>query len=80
MSMTQHQNLYKLPKKARLIKSKKTPESSKALGARVAVLEVKTDNICDECLFADEKPKANNRNNPALDRNGSKTRQSHADT
>ena len=33
MSMAQHQNLYKLPKKARLIEGKKTPESSRALKA-----------------------------------------------
>ena len=79
MSMVQHQQLYELQKKARLIKGKKTPESSRALEARVAVLEAKTDNSSDESLFADKKPKANNRNNPALDRKGNGTRQSHAD-
>ena len=56
------------------------PESSRALEARVAMLEEKTDNSSDEGLFADEKPKANNRNNPALDRKGNDTRQSHANT
>ena len=30
MSMTQHQQLYKLQEKARLVKGKKTPESSRA--------------------------------------------------
>ena len=63
-----------------LIKDKKTPESSRALEARVVVLEAKTDNCSNESLFADRKPKTNNRNNPALDSNGSRTRQTHADT
>ena len=45
----------------------------------MVVLEVKTDNSSNESLFPDEKPKANNKNNPALDRKGSRTRQS-ADT
>ena len=40
-SMPQCQQLYKLQKKIRLIKSKKTPESSRVLEARVAVLEAK---------------------------------------
>ena len=44
------------------------------------MLEAKTENSSNESLFADEKPKANNRNNPALDRKGNSTRQSHADT
>ena len=44
------------------------------------VLESKADKSSNESLYADEKPKANNRNNPALDRKGSRTRQSHADT
>ena len=80
MSMAQHQQLYELQKKARLIKGKKAPESSRALEARVAMLEAKTDNSSNESLFPDEKLKANNRNNPALDRKGSGTRQSCADT
>ena len=42
MSMAQHQQLNELLKKARLIKSKKIPESSRALQARMAVLEAKT--------------------------------------
>ena len=79
MLVAQHQQLYALWKKAVLIKSKKTPESSRALEVRVAMLEAKTDNSSDE-LFADKKPKANNRNNPALDRKGNGTRQSHANT
>ena len=61
-------------------KGKKTPENSRALEARVSVLEAKTDNSSNGSLFADVKPKANNRNNPALDRKGNSTRQSHADT
>ena len=62
------------------MKHKKTQESSSGLEARVAMLEAKTNNSSDESLFADEKPKANNRNNPALDRKGSRARQSHAYT
>ena len=80
MSMAQCQQLYEHWNKARLIKSKKTTESSRALETRVVTLEAKTDNSSNESLFADEKPKANNRNNPALEWKGSRTRQSHADT
>ena len=80
MSVAQCQQLYELKKRAGLIKGKKTPESSRALEARVAMLEAKTDDSSNESLFADVKPKANNRNNPALDRKGNSTRQSHADT
>ena len=80
MSTKQHQQLYDLQKKARLIKGKKTPESSRALEVSVAVLEAKTYNSSNESLFPDEKPKANNRNNQALDRKGSITRQSHTIT
>ena len=80
MSMTQHQQLYELWKKARLIKNKKTPESSRALEAKEDMLEVKTDNSSNESLFMDEKSKANNRTNSALDRRGSGTRQSQTDT
>ena len=76
MSMAQHQQLYVLQKKARLIKGKKTPESSRAVETRVAALEAKTVNSSNENLFTDEKHKANNRNNPALDRKESRTRQS----
>ena len=77
MLTTQHQQLYELYKKAGLIKGKKTSKSSRALEAGVAALEAKIDNSSDESSFADEKPKANNRNNPALYRKGSNTRQSH---
>ena len=80
ISAAQCQQLYELRKKARLMKGKKITESSRALEARVAVLEAKTDNSRNESLFADKKPKANNRNNPAFDRKGNDTRQSHADT
>ena len=78
--MAQHQQLFKLWKKAELVRGMKTLESSRALEARVAMLEVKADKSSDESLFADEKPKANNRNLPALDRKGYGTTQSHADT
>ena len=74
MSTAQHQQLCELWKKARLIKGKKTPESSRALEARVVALEAKTDNSSNESLFADVKFRANNRNNPALDRKGNHTR------
>ena len=74
MSMVQCHQLHELQKKAGLIKGKKTPESSRALEARVAMLETKTDNSSNESLFIDEKPKAYNRNNPALDRKGNGTR------
>ena len=57
MSMVQCQQLYELWKKVGLIKSKKTTKSSRALRARVAMLEAKTDNNSDRCLLADEKPK-----------------------
>ena len=80
MSMTQCQQLYELQKKAELIKGNWVPESSRALDARVAVLEERTDNSSNDNLFPDKKPKASNRNNSALDRKGNNTRQSHTDT
>ena len=80
MLMAQHQQLYELQKKVRLIKGKKTPESSRASEARVAMLEAKTENSSNESLFVDEKPKANNKNNPALDKKESKPRQGCTDT
>ena len=81
MSMAHHQQLYKFWKKAGLIKSKKTSESGRALEAKVATLEAKTENSSNQSLFIDvEKPKSNNRSNPALNRKGSGTRQSHAST
>ena len=68
------------PKKARLVKGKKTPESGRALEARVAMLEVKTDHSINDSLFPDKKPKASKRNNSALDRKGNGIRQSLTDT
>ena len=79
MSMAQYQQLYKLQKKVVLVEGKNTPESSKALEARVAMLETKTDNTSNESLFTDENHKVHNKNNPAFDRKGSKTRQSWTD-
>ena len=70
MLTVQHQQLYEFQKKDGLIKGKKM----------VAMLIANTDNSSNESLFPDEKPKANNRNNAALDRKGCRTRQSHADT
>ena len=46
----------------------------------MATLMEKTDNNSDESVFADEKPKANNKNNPAFDRKGTDTRHSQADS
>ena len=58
----------------------KIPESIRALEARVAMLEVKTDNSSNESIFKDDKPKANNSNNQVIDRKGRRTTQSHAAT
>ena len=80
MSMGQCQQLYELQKKARLIKGKKTTEIIRALEATVAALNTKIDNSSDESLFPGKKPKVNNRNSPALDRNRSGTRQRCADS
>ena len=62
------------------MKGKKTPESSNAVAARVAMLEATMDNSSNESLFQYEKPESNNRHDPALDKKGSKTRQSHIDS
>ena len=73
MSKMQCQQLYELQKKAGLINSKKILESSTASEAKKTAQEAKTQNSSNKSLFADvEKPKANNRNNPALDRKGTK--------
>ena len=74
MLMAEWQLVYELQHKAVLLKGKKNPESNKAFEARVVMLETKADNSSNESLFADEKPKANNRNNPALEWKGSSTR------
>ena len=79
MSVAQRHQLYELWKRARLMKGKKTSESSRALEAKVAVLEAKSENSSNESSFADMKPTTSNRNNPALDKKGHSTRQSHAD-
>ena len=52
----------------------KTPENSRALEAGIAMLEAKIDNSSDENLFPDEKPKTNNKNDPAFNRKGSSHR------
>ena len=62
--------MYEFWKKASPIKGKKTPESSRALKVIVVILEAKTDNRNNESLFADEKPKANNGFDPALNTKG----------
>ena len=53
----QQQWMHELQCKAGLIKEKKTPKCSKALEARLAVPEAKTENSSKESLFADEKLK-----------------------
>ena len=55
MSVAQHQELYKLQKKAGLIMVKKTQESRRSLEARVAALEAKTNNSSYQSLFTDVK-------------------------
>ena len=77
MLIAQHQQLYELWNKARLIKGVKSLESSRALESRVATLEAIPDNSSNESLFSDEKPKANNRKNPALERKGSSNKQTN---
>ena len=57
ITMTQCKQLYELQKKVVLIKGKKTQDSIRALEARMAMLEAKTDNSSNESLFQDEKPK-----------------------
>ena len=52
MSAAQKQQLYELRHKARLVKGKKTEESAQNSETRVAVLEEKTDNISNQCIFA----------------------------
>ena len=79
MSAVQHQQLYDLWKRARIIKGKKTSESSRTLKARVAMLEAKSENRSDESSFADTKPTTCDRNNPDLDRKCNRPRQCHAD-
>ena len=73
MSTTEQQQLNELWYKAGLLKKKKTPESSKALEARVATLEAKTEHSNNDSLFLDEKPKIQ-----PLTKKGSRTKQSHA--
>ena len=81
MSMAKHQQLYELQKKARLIKGQKIPESIRASEATVATLEAKTENSSNKSLFADvDKPKANNRNDPVLDRKGGGTTHGHTNS
>ena len=80
MSTAQHQQLYGLWKKAGFNKGQKAPESNRALEARVAALDAKTDNSSNESFFVDEKSKANKRSNPALDRKGNSKMQSCRDT
>ena len=60
--------------------SKRTPENKRALKAREAMLEAKTEKSSNDSLFPDEKLKANDSNNPALNKKGSRTRQSCTDS
>ena len=80
MLVAQCQQSYELQKRAGLIKGQKTPESSRTLEARLAMLEAKSENSSNERLFTDiDKPKPSNRSNLALDRKENSTRQSHTD-
>ena len=51
MSMAQRQQLYELLHKAGLSKGEKIPDTSKVLKVKVAMIQAKTDNNCNECLF-----------------------------
>ena len=77
--MAQNQ-LFECWHKAGLFKGKKTQGSSKKLEARLAVLEVKTDNCSDESSFTDKKHKSIKRDNLALDTKGNNTRHSQPDS
>ena len=57
MSMVQHQQLYELQKKARLVKGKKTSESSRALEAIVAVYGVKETIVAMRDYLQKKSPK-----------------------
>ena len=57
MSTLQHQQLYDFQKKAGLIKGKKTPESSKAFKAKVAMLEAKTKIVVTRAYLQMKSPK-----------------------
>ena len=57
-----------------------TPECSEATEPRVAMLVTKKENSSNESIFEGDKPKATNRNNPAIDRKGSCIRQSNAES
>ena len=59
--VAQPQQQYELQKKAKLIRGKKTTESSRALEARVPALEAKTNISSNHSFFADEMPKLNHR-------------------
>ena len=78
--MVQWQQLHEPQLKAVLIKDKKNPAISNALEPIVTALEAKIDCNSNDSLFPDERPKANNRNNQALERKKSSTRQSKADS
>ena len=53
LSTAKWQQLYELKHMTELLKGEKTLESSKTLKARVAMLEMKTDNSSYESLVAD---------------------------
>ena len=55
--------MYEFWRKTWLIKGNITPESSRALEARVTTLEAKSENSNYESLFVDVKPNRYNRNN-----------------
>ena len=57
MLVAQCQQLNELWKKAGFIKGKKTQESSRALNAKVALLQAKADTSSNDCLFSGENQK-----------------------
>ena len=71
--------MYELWYKVRILEGKMTSEISNTMDGSMAAPKVKIDSS-NKSLFADEKPKANNRNILALDRMGINTRQSQLDS
>ena len=72
--------LKKYPEENQTHNGKKTLESSNGLEAIVAALAFETKNSSNESLFAEEKPKAKKRNEPAFHRMGNRTRQNRENT
>ena len=76
MSAAQKQQMYELYHNAGLVEHKKIKDGAKTLEAKVAAIEVKTNNSINDNLCTDKQPKSNNRENTALDRKGNGIRKS----